>query len=159
MWKWRRRTDEDFGEEIRANIALEIDRFVAEGMSPENARAAALRAFGSVTRAQERFYESRRVMWLHDVLRDLRYALRTLARAPGFTTVAVLTLALGIGVNTALFSVIRQVLLKTLPVANPQELVEIECNGRPGATGGGGSCMQSDSRHRVDAQRAVHLSR
>ena len=73
MWRWRRRTDEDFSEEIRANIALEIDRFVAEGMSPENARAAALRAFGSVTRAQERFYESRRVMWLDDVLRDLRY--------------------------------------------------------------------------------------
>ncbi len=66
MWKWRQRTDEDFGEEIRANIALEINRFVAEGMSPENARAAALRAFGSVAQAQERFYESRRVMWLDD---------------------------------------------------------------------------------------------
>src|SRR5258708_18279114 len=131
MWTWHRRTGEDFREEIRANIALEMDRFLAEGMDPEEAKAAALRAFGSVTRAQERFHESRRVMWMDDLLRDVRYALRTLSRARGFTTVAVLTLALGIGVNTALFSVVRQVLLKTLPVPHPHGLVQTQCTTRP----------------------------
>ena len=61
MWKWRRRSDEDFVEEIRANIAIDTDRFIAEGMSPEEARRAALRAFGNVTRAQERAAIARRV--------------------------------------------------------------------------------------------------
>src|SRR5258708_4181743 len=158
MWRWRRRTDEDFSEEIRADIALEMDRLIAEGMGPEEAGAAALRAFGNVTRTQERFYESRRVMWMRDLLRDVRYALRTLSRAPGLTTVAVLTLALGIGVNTALFSVVRQVVLTSLPVANPQELEEIECNARPGATGGGGSCMHSYPAFRLLSARHEGLS-
>lgn len=74
MWWRRRRSDEDFTQEIQAHIALEMDRLIAEGASPEKARAAALRAFGNVTRARERFYESRRVMWLDDLHRDVRHA-------------------------------------------------------------------------------------
>jgi hypothetical protein len=101
MWRWRRRTDEDFGEEIQANIALDIDRLMAEGMSPEEARAAALRAFGNVTQAQERFYESRRTIWLDDLQRDVRYALRGLIENPDFTLFAVATLALGSPRNTS----------------------------------------------------------
>ena len=69
MWRGRRHSDADFAEEITTNIAIDTDRLIAEGMSPEDAKAAALRAFGNVTRAQERFYESRRVMWLDDVRR------------------------------------------------------------------------------------------
>src|SRR5713226_72306 len=122
MWWWRRRTDEDFSEEIRANMALDEDRFVAEGMSPEEARAAALRSFGNVTRAQERFYESRRTIWLDDLQRDVRYALRTLVKNPGFTVVAVLTLALGIGANTAVFTVADSLLLRPPPFDHAERL-------------------------------------
>jgi len=121
MWWWRR-SDEDFAEEIRSNIALETDRFIAEGMSPEEARRAALRAFGNATRTRERFYQSRRLSWLDDLHRDVRYACQTLVRNPGFTTVAVLTLALGIGATTAIFSLLDAVMLRPLPVHEPHSL-------------------------------------
>src|SRR5437016_3105743 len=64
VWRWRRRSARDFTQEIEAHILLDTDRLIAEGMKPRDARAAAVRAFGNVTRVQERFYESRRVMWL-----------------------------------------------------------------------------------------------
>ena len=123
MWSWRKRSDDDFAEEIRANLALETDRLIAAGMKPEDARSAARRTFGNVTRAQERFYESGRVMWLDDLQRDMRYACRTLVRNPGFTTIAVLTLALGIGLTTAVFTVISAVLLRPLAFVHPSRMV------------------------------------
>jgi predicted permease len=117
VWRWRRRTDEDFNEEIRADIALDTDRFMAEGLSPDEARHAALRAFGNVTRAKERFYESRRVMWLDDFFRDVRYSLRTLGRSPGFAAAAVTMLALAIGLNVTAFTVMDAMLFRGLPLA------------------------------------------
>src|SRR3984893_1181545 len=125
MWRWRTRTDEDFNEEIRSNIAIDTDRFVAEGMSRKEANEAALRAFGNVTRAQERFYESRRVMWLDDLQCDVRFAVRALFRSRGFAAVAVLTLAFGIGGNTAIFSLVNALMLRSLPVRQPEQLVEM----------------------------------
>jgi putative ABC transport system permease protein len=125
MWSWRTRTEEDFAEEIRANIALETDRLIATGMTPKEARGAARRVFGNVTRAQERFYGSRRMMWLDDLRRDINYAVRTLFRNPGFTIVVLLTLALGIGANTAIFAVANAVLLKPLSLPAPERVVRL----------------------------------
>jgi putative ABC transport system permease protein len=103
---WRRRKQTDFNAEVEAHLELEVERLKEQGLSEEEARAAARRSFGNVTRAQERFYESSRWMWWDNLRQDVRYGLRQLRRNSGFTAVAVLTLALGIGSSTALYSII-----------------------------------------------------
>ena len=130
MGRSRSRGDEDFQREIEAHIALETDRLIAEGLPPAEAGDAARRAFGNVAAAAERYYESRRSMWLIDLGRDVRYGIRLLARNPGFTLVAVLTLALGIGANTAIFSLINSVMLRPLPVRDPGRLAVVGGIGR-----------------------------
>ena len=115
----RGHNDEDFAREIQAHLELETDRLIRDGMSPEDARAAAYRAFGNVARTRERFYESRRVMWLGHAQQDVRFAVRTLIKSPGFTFAIILTLALGIGANATMFGVIDRLL-----VSPPQHLVQ-----------------------------------
>ncbi|HEY7055483.1 MAG TPA: ABC transporter permease [Vicinamibacterales bacterium] len=130
---WRKRRDEDFHEEIEAHLALEIDRLVGEGIDPDEARAAARRTFGNAARAQEHFYESRRILWVDALLRDVRHTMRGAQRNPGFAVLAILTLALGIGANTAIFSVVRAVLLRPPPYAGADRIVRIyeEAPGAP----------------------------
>jgi predicted permease len=144
MWS-RKRSDDDFSEEILANIAIERDRLIEDGMNPADALAAARRTFGNVTQAQERFYESNRAMWLDDFRRDLIYALRSMAQRPSFALIAVLTLALGIGANSAIFTLVDAVVLKPLAVPEANELVtlyEKGPEGSPDASGGTGRFLR-----------------
>ena len=127
MWPFRRRTDDDFRREIETHLAIERDQLIADGVSPDEAERTAARKFGNVTAAQERFYESGRIIWLEQLRQDVRYALRTLRRSPVFAAAAILTLGLGIGGNAALLTVTRGVLTRTLPVERPDQLVEIGC--------------------------------
>ncbi len=126
MWKWRRRPDKDFAEEIQDHISQETKRLVEdEGLSVADARARAIRSFGNVTRARERFFERGRISWLEDLRRDATYAVRNLRRNPGFAAVAILTLAVGIGATTAIYSIVDTILLQPLPFPESDRLVRI----------------------------------
>jgi predicted permease len=125
----RNRTDQDFNSEIQAHLQIEVDRLIEEGMDREEAIAAARRAFGNVTGSRERNYESRRWMWLDHLARDVRYALRQARSSRVYTVTVILSLALGIGVNTAIFSLADQALLRALPVRQPEQLVLLNWHG------------------------------
>src|SRR5262247_258692 len=121
----RRRAEQETEAEIRTHLELEIREKIEDGLSPEEARYAARRAFGSITIAKE---ESRAIWGLGSVetlWKDLRLGVRMLLKQPGFTLVAVMILALGIGANTAIFSLVNTILFRHLPVREPQRLVSV----------------------------------
>src|SRR6266568_1096048 len=119
----KRRLEQELNEELRAHLEMLAEENLRKGMSPEEARTAALRSFGGVEQVKEAWREQRGLPMIETFIQDVRYGARQLRRSPGFTVVAVLTLALGIGANTAIFSLIDAVMMKVLPVRQPEQLV------------------------------------
>ena len=118
--------DLDLDDEISSHLEMLVDENVRKGMSLEEARYAAQRSFGGVDQIKESYRDRRSIPIIETTLQDLRFAIRVLRRSPVYTTVVVLTLALGIGANTAIFSLVDAVLIKLLPVNNPEQLVAID---------------------------------
>ncbi|HEY4836961.1 MAG TPA: ABC transporter permease [Candidatus Acidoferrales bacterium] len=121
----RKRMLEGLDEDIREHIAQRTQENIDRGMSPEEARFAALRKFGNVTRAKEDTREIWSFVWLEELFQDIRYALRTLAKNPGFTAIAVLSLTLGIGGTTTIFTLVKGVFLQNIPVKDPSTAVVV----------------------------------
>jgi predicted permease len=128
--KQRERMLDQLEQEIREHMELETQDNIARGMSPEEAHYAAARKFGNVTRVQEDAREVWSLVWLEQLWQDVRFGLRMLLKSPAFTAVAVLTLAFGIGANTAIFSLIDAVMLRSLPVENPAQLMLLKWSAR-----------------------------
>jgi predicted permease len=122
----RKQVEQELDEELRYHLERQIEEQIAKGMTPEEARYAALRALGGVERRKEECRDMRRVRLIEELMQDLRYGLRMLRKSPGFMAVAVLSLALGIGANTAIFSVFDPIVIKSLPVKDPEQLVVIK---------------------------------
>ncbi len=117
--------ERELDEELRYHVEQQTEQNIRLGMNSEEARYAARKAFGGVEQAKEQSRDARGVRWIEELWQDLRYGARTLLKKPGFTLIAAITLALGIGMNTAIFSVVQAVLMRPLPFANSNQLVRL----------------------------------
>ena len=121
----RKRMLRELDQDIREHLEVETQDNLDRGMSPEEARYAALRKFGNITRIKEETREVWSIAWLEQLLQDIRFGMRTLRRSPGLTLTAVMAIALGVGINVGIFSVLNGMALRLLPVPSAQELVSV----------------------------------
>src|SRR5215510_12890817 len=130
-----RRAEEDLVREMASHLAMLEEEHRRRGLTPDEARLAARRAMGSVALAKDHHRDARSFAWVDDLRRDLRYAVRNLRRSPGFTVVAVVALALGIGVNTTFFTIVNAICLRGLPIDSPERVMYVstrDAADRPG---------------------------
>ena len=125
----REQQDFEIDDEIREHLRQLTERYVVQGMSREDATAAARRQFGNLGVHRDDRHETQSINWLENLWRDIRYGTRQLRLNPLFTTVAIATLAIGIGANTAVFTLLDQLVLRLLPVKDPSHLVMIWADG------------------------------
>ena len=118
---WRsERLDRELNAEVRFHIEMETEQYVRQGMTPADARRHAFRNFGPMEKHKEETRDARGLMWVDELIQDVRYSIRAFTKSPGFAAIAIITLALGIGANTAIFSVINAAFFAPYGVRAPE---------------------------------------